>query len=81
MMTAESILSKRLVLRFIVALLFLFKLFSSHIYCIRKYSVNDPFLQSTEVYHLFVVVSLNVHSGSSTNNSEAKALFFSNPVL
>ena len=35
MMTAESMLSKRLtVLRIPVALFFLFKLFSSHIYCI-----------------------------------------------
>ena len=33
MMTAEFMLSKRPVLRFIVALLFLLTLFSSHIYC------------------------------------------------
>ena len=33
MMTAESTLSKRAVLRFTVALLFLLMLFSSHIYC------------------------------------------------
>ena len=37
MMTAESILSKRPVLRFTVALLFLLKLFSSHIHCIPIY--------------------------------------------
>ena len=37
MMTAESKLSKRLVLRLTVVLLFLFKLFLSHIYCIPIY--------------------------------------------
>ena len=36
MMTAEPMLSKRPVLRFIVALFFLFKLLSSHIYCITR---------------------------------------------
>ena len=41
MMTAESMLSKRPVLRFTVALLFLLKLFLSHIYCIMIYlSIN-----------------------------------------
>ena len=37
MITAESMLSKRPVLRITVVLLFLLKLFSSHIYCIPKY--------------------------------------------
>ena len=36
MMAAESMLSKRSVLRFKVALFFLLKLFSSHIYCTTK---------------------------------------------
>ena len=38
MITAEYILSKRPVLRFIVVLLFLLKLFSSPIYCIPNFS-------------------------------------------
>ena len=33
MMTAESMLLKRPVLRFTVVIFFLFKLFSSHVYC------------------------------------------------
>ena len=37
MMTAESMLSKRPVLRFTAALFFLLKPFSSHIYCIPTY--------------------------------------------
>ena len=37
-MTAESMLSKRPVLRFTVALFFLLKLSSSHIYCISSYT-------------------------------------------
>ena len=37
-MTAESMLSKRPVLRFTAVLFFLHKLFSSHIYCICKTS-------------------------------------------
>ena len=36
MITAESMLSKRPVLRFTAALFFLLKLFSSHVYCIPK---------------------------------------------
>ena len=40
MMTAESMLSKRPVLRITAALFFLLKLFSSHIYCIPKLSTN-----------------------------------------
>ena len=37
MMTAESMLSKRPVLRFTVVLLFFLKVFSSHVYCIPIY--------------------------------------------
>ena len=37
MMTAESMLSERPVLQLTVVLLFLFKPFSSHIYCITIY--------------------------------------------
>ena len=37
MMTAESMLSKRSVLRFTLALFFLIKLFSFHIYCIPHF--------------------------------------------
>ena len=50
-MTAESMLSKRPVLRFTAALFFLLKLFSSHIYCMPHYyrlvaiSENDAFLK------------------------------------
>ena len=40
MMTAESILSKCPVLRFAVALFLLLKLFSSHIYCMKKQTVG-----------------------------------------
>ena len=36
MMTADSMLSKRPVLRFTVALFFLLELLSSHIYCIMR---------------------------------------------
>ena len=44
MMTAESTLSKRAILRFAVALLFPLKLFSSHVYCIDLLSFAILFL-------------------------------------
>ena len=43
MMTAESMLSKRSVLRITVALFFLFELFSSQIYCIPRYKPKNCF--------------------------------------
>ena len=47
MMTAESMLSKHPVLRFIAALFFILELFSSHIYCI-------PSKHKTSFFFLFV---------------------------
>ena len=57
MMTAESLLSKRPFLRFAVALFFLLKLFSSHIYFVlRTYPLFFPWIYPNKRVLPFYVV-------------------------